>query len=93
MVLVRSGKDKGSKGKVMKVMPTESRVVVEGVNVWKKHQKSRGGAKGEIINVTRSIHISNVSPLDPKGGKPTRVAKKVVSGKRVRVSAKSGQEL
>lgn len=89
-----SGKDKGAKGKVAKVLVSEKRVIVEGVNVWKKHQKSRTqGGKGEVIDVTRSIHISNVSPVDPKTGKATRVSKKVVSGKRVRVARKSGQEL
>ena len=93
-VIVLAGKDKGSKGKIMKIITDKNRVIVEGVNVWKKHAKSRGtDAKGQIIDVTRSIHISNVSPVDPKGGKATRVSKKVVSGKRVRVSAKSGQEL
>jgi large subunit ribosomal protein L24 len=93
-VIVLAGKDKGSKGKIMKVVTAKNRVIVEGVNVWKKHTKPRrSDAKGEIVNVTRSIHISNVSPVDPKGGKATRVAKKVVSGKRVRVAAKSGQEL
>ncbi len=93
-VVVLSGKDKGAKGKIAKVLTAKNRVLVEGVNIWKKHQKTRtSGGKGEIIDVTRSIHISNVQPVDPKGGKGTRVQKKVVSGKRVRVAQKSGQEL
>ena len=93
-VIVLAGKDKGAKGKVTKVLPKDSRVIVEGVNVWKRHQKTRrSDSKGEIVTVTRSIHISNVSPVDPKKGKGTRVQSKVVSGKRVRVAQKSGQEL
>lgn len=93
-VVVLSGKDKGSKGKVVKVLTDKNRVLVEGVNVWKKHQKSRTqGGKGQIVDVTRSIHVSNVQPVDPKSGKGTRVGKKVVAGKRVRVAQKSGQEL
>ncbi len=93
-VIVLSGKDKGAKGKIAKVLTEKNRVIVEGVNVWKKHQKTRTtGGKGEIIEVTRSVHVSNVQPVDPKSGKGTRVSKKVVSGKRVRVAQKSGQEL
>lgn len=93
-VIVLSGKDKGAKGKVVKVLREQNRVIVEGVNVWKKHQKSRTrDGKGEIIDVTRSVHVSNVQPVDPKSGKGTRVSKKVVAGKRVRVAQKSGQEL
>lgn len=93
-VVVLSGKDKGSKGKIVKVLTDKNRVLVEGVNIWKKHQKSRTQeGKGEIIDVTRSIHVSNVQPVDPKSGKGTRVQKKVVGGKTVRVAQKSGQEL
>ena len=90
-VVVLSGKDKGAKGTVAKVLVSENRVIVTGVNVWKKHQRSRTqDGKGEIIDVTRSVHISNVQPVDPKSGKGTRVGKKVVGGKTVRIAKKSG---
>lgn len=93
-VIVLAGKDKGKKGKVLKVITSSGRVLVEGINVWKKHQKPRkSDQKGEIVDVTRSINASNVLPVDPKTGTGTRVGKKVVSGKRIRIARKSGQEL
>lgn len=93
-VIVLTGKDKGKKGKVLQVIPGTNRVVVDGVNIFKKHQrKTRNDVKGQIIDVTRSMHASNVQPIDPKLGKATRVGVKMVSGKRVRVAQKSGQEL
>ena len=93
-VLVRTGKDKGKTGAIVAVMPSKNRVVVEGVNVVKRHTRTRtNGGKGEIVEKSLSIHVSNVSPLDPKSGKPTRVARKVVDGKRVRIAVKSKQEL
>ena len=93
-VIVLAGKDKGKKGKVLKVIPKENKVLVEGVNVYKRHQRARRqNEKGQVIDVTRPLQISNVSPVDPKSGKATRVGKKEVSGKRVRIATKSGQEL
>lgn len=93
-VLIQTGKDKGKKGKVLKVFPRENKVLVEGINVYKKHQRPRrSNEKGQTIEVSRPLQISNVSPVDPKSGKATRVGKKVVAGKRVRVAVKSGQEL
>ena len=93
-VIVLGGKDKGKKGKVALVLKAKNRVIVEGINILKKHKRaSRADEKGQVIDVTRSIHISNVLPVDPKSGKATRVAIKVVAGKRTRVASKSGQEL
>jgi large subunit ribosomal protein L24 len=93
-VIVLAGKDKGKKGKVLKVLPKENKVLVEGVNVYKRHQRARRqNEKGQVLDVTRPLQISNVSPVDPKSGKATRVGKKEVSGKRVRIATKSGQEL
>jgi large subunit ribosomal protein L24 len=94
-VIVLAGKDKGTKGKVVKVLVSANRVLVEGVNVMKRHQKTRqSGTKGQIIDITRSVHASNVQPVDPKNTKAgTRVQSKMVAGKRVRVAQKSGQEL
>lgn len=93
-IIVLAGKDKGKKGKVLKVIPKENKVLVEGVNVYKRHQRARRqNEKGQVIDVTRPLQISNVSPVDPKSGKATRVSMKVVGEKRVRVATKSGQEL
>ncbi len=90
-VIVIAGKDKGKTGKVLKAMPKEDKVVVEGVNMKKKHQRAtRGGQKGQIIDKVFPIHVSNVMLLDPKNSKPTRVGKTLVKDKYVRVAKKSG---
>ena len=92
-VQVMSGKDKGKQGVILKAMPSKNRVVVEGVNVMKKHAKpSQANPQGGILEIEAPIHVSNVMPLDPKTDKPTRVGFKVVDGKKVRV-AKSGESL
>ena len=92
-VQVMSGKDKGKQGVILKAMPSKNRVVVEGVNVMKKHAKpSQANPQGGILEIEAPIHVSNVMPLDPKTGKPTRVGFKVVDGKKVR-GAKSGESL
>lgn len=92
-VQVMSGKDKGKQGVILKAMPSKNRVIVEGVNVMKKHAKpSQANPQGGILEIEAPIHVSNVMPLDPKTGKPTRVGFKVVDGKKVRV-AKSGESL
>lgn len=93
-VIVTAGKDKGKKGKVLKVFSKEQKVVVEGVNMKKKHQRAKSrGLKGETIEVTAPIHVSNVMLVDPKSKKPTRVGYKVVNGKKVRIARKSGDEI
>ena len=89
-VQVLTGKDKGRTGKVLKVIPSEARVVVEGVNVVKRHTKPRMGNEGGIVTKESTIHISNVALLDPKSGKPTRVGYKVENGTKTRVAKKSG---
>jgi large subunit ribosomal protein L24 len=92
-VIVLTGKDKGTKGEVLQVMPTESRVLVKGVNVAKKHTKpTQVDPQGGIKPVELSIHVSNVALADPKSGKPTRVGYKVgKDGKKVRIARKSGE--
>ena len=98
MVIVLTGKDKGKKGKILHVFHEPNRmvskVIVDGVAVKKKHQKatSRGG-QGSIIEKATPIHVSNVSLMDPKTGKPTRFGTKMVGDKKVRVSKKSGVEI
>lgn len=95
-VVVLSGKDKGSKGEVTKVIknddPNKTRIMVQGVNVVTKHQKPTQVSPGGIQKVERSIHISNVALADPKGGAATRVGYKMLKdGKKVRVARKSGE--
>ncbi|MCP1121961.1 50S ribosomal protein L24 [Bacillus sp. AFS018417] len=93
-VQVISGKDKGKQGVVLAAFPKENRVIVEGVNIVKKHSKpSQINPQGGIITKEAAIHVSNVMPLDPKTGVPTRVGYKVEDGKKVRVAKKSGELL
>lgn len=89
-VIVISGKDKGKTSKVIKAFPAENKVLVEGVNIKKKHQKpTRSGQKGQIVDKAFPIDVSNVMIVDPKSGKRTRVGKKLVGDKFVRVAKKS----
>lgn len=93
-VMVITGKDKGKTGTVLAAYPKKDRVLVEGVNVVKKHSKpSQDNPQGGIINQEAAIHVSNVMLLDPKSSEPTRVGYKEVDGKKVRVAKKSGEVL
>jgi large subunit ribosomal protein L24 len=92
-VIVLTGKDNGKKGKILKIDRASNRVVIEGVNMAKKHQKGQQKGKGQIIEVPASINASNVALIDPKTKKATRLGSKIVKDKRVRVAIKSGQEV
>ena len=93
-VVVISGKDKGKQGTILAAYPKKNRVLVEGVNIVKKHSKpSQVNPQGGIISREAAIHVSNVMPLDPKSGKPTRVGYKIENGKKVRVAKISGETL
>ena len=93
-VIIIAGKDKNKKGKIVAVLAKENRVVVEGLNMVKKHQKPRkSGEKGTTISIAQPINASNVMIADPKTGKPSKIGSKVVGGKNVRISKKSGQEI
>jgi large subunit ribosomal protein L24 len=93
-VVVLTGRDKGKTGTVMKVMPKESRVIVQGVNVVKRHTRPAAGQQGGIVEKESTIHVSNVSLIDPKTSKPTRVGFKTVDdGRKVRVARRSGEVL
>jgi len=93
-VKVIAGKDKGKTGKVLEVLVAENKVVVEGVNVYKKHQKQTQTKEAGIVDKSMPIHISNVVALDPKTNEPTRfVMKTLDDGKRVRVSKKTGETI
>jgi large subunit ribosomal protein L24 len=89
-VVVIAGKDKGARGKVLKVLVERDRVIVEGVNRVKRHSKPTPKSQGGIIEKEMSIHVSNVMLLDQKTDKPTRVRSEIKDGKKVRVSVKSG---
>ncbi|MEG0662122.1 MAG: 50S ribosomal protein L24 [Anaerovoracaceae bacterium] len=90
MVVVLTGKDKGKKGKVIKAMPKEGRVIVEGINMQTKHQKQTRTASAEIKHQEGSIDVSNVMLYDSKAKEATRVGYKMEAGKKVRVAKKSG---
>ena len=93
-VFVNAGNDKGKTGKVLEVLRAKDRVVVEGINMVSKHTKPNAQQpQGGIVKKEAGIHISNVQLIDPKSGAPTRVAIKVVDGKKVRVAKKSGEEI
>lgn len=91
-VVILAGEHKGSEGKVMRVFPDKNRAIVEGVNLVSKHEKpSTQNPQGGIVQKEASIHISNLSLIDPKSGKPTRVGYRFEDGKKVRFSKKSNQ--
>ncbi|MFF2484077.1 50S ribosomal protein L24 [Paenibacillus sp. NPDC058071] len=92
-VIVISGKDKGKKGRVIAAYPRENRVLVEGVNLVKKHARpSQANPQGGILEQEAPIHASNVMHIDPKSGKVTRIGYKVLdNGKKVRIAKRSGE--
>ena len=95
-VIVRAGKDRGKKGRVLSVVPDKNRVIVEGVNLIKRHTRPnpQRNIKGGIVEREAAIHMSNVMLVDPDTNEPTRVGTKVLSdGTRVRISRKSGQAI
>src|SRR5215468_9489064 len=99
-VIVIGGKDRGKRGKVLRVEPDKDRLYAEGLNMIKRHQRPQqvAGAQraeqvGGVIEKEGPIHISNVAVADPKDGKPTRVGVEVENGKRFRVAKRSGTRL
>lgn len=94
LVAVISGADKGKTGKVLHAFPSENRVIVEGVNKRKHHERPRrSGQKGQIIDKLLPIHVSNVLIVDPQTKMPSRIAKRMVQNRWVRVTKKSGSEI
>ena len=96
-VIVLSGRDKGRTGEVFEVRPDDSKALVRGVNLVKRHQKQTQAQEGGIISKEAPIHLSNVALADPKDGKPTRVGFKFVGKgddrKKVRFAKRSGVEI
>jgi len=93
-VVVISGRDKGKQGEVLRVFPSESRLVVQGVHIARRHTRQRMGDPGGIVEKELTIHVSNVAHIDPTSGKPTRVGFKILDdGRKVRVARRSGEVL
>jgi len=91
-VVVITGKDKGKKGEVLKMIPDENRAVVSGVAMVRRHQKQTAAQEGGIVTKEAAIHISNLAMEDPKDGKPTRVGYKFLKdGRKVRFAKRSGE--
>ncbi len=91
-VIVITGSDKGKRGEVLSVLPKDGRAVVQGVNIAKKHTKAQGmGQPGGIIEKEATIHLSNLSLVDPQTNKPTRIGFRVLDdGRKVRIARPSG---
>jgi len=90
-VVVLTGRDSGKSGEVLQVIPKESRAVVRGVNVVRKHQKQTMQQEGGIVSKELPVHLSNLAVADPKDGKPTRVGFKIMDdGRKVRFAKRSG---
>ena len=91
-VIVLTGRDKGKRGSVIKVMPKDSRLVVQGVNMIKRHTRPSMAGAGGIVESEAALAISNVAMIDPKSGEPTRVGFRVLDdGRKVRYAKRSGE--
>lgn len=93
-IIVIAGKDKGKTGSVSRVFPKKDMVIISGLNLKKRHQRPRkGGEKGQIVDKAMPVHVSNVMVVDPGTKNSVRVGKKLVGGRFVRISKKSGKEI
>ncbi len=91
-VVVISGRDKGKTGSILRVIPSEDRVIVDGINIVKRHTRPSQAQPGGIVDKEAPIHISNVALADPKDGSATRVGYKFLEdGRKVRVAKQSGE--
>lgn len=90
-IIVITGKDKGKTGKVLSVDPKNQKVVVDGINVAKKHKKPTMNTPGQIVNIEQPIHVSNVSLVED--GKPAKVGFKIEDNKKIRVFKKTGNKV
>ena len=94
-VIVNTGEYKGQKGRVLDLLIDKKKAIVEGINMVSKHTKPNAQyPQGGIIKKEAPVHISNLSPIDPSSGEPTRIGRKMTDkGKRIRYSKKSGEEV
>lgn len=91
-VVVLSGRDKGKRGEILKMIPDEQRVVVQGANMVKRHTRPSASSQGGIIEKEAPMHVSNVAHIDPKTDAPTRVGYKTLEdGRKVRFAKASGE--
>jgi len=91
-VVVISGRDKGRTGEVLRVLPAEGRLIVQGVHVARRHTKPRMGDPGGIVDKELTIDVSNVAHIDPQSGKPSRIGYKILDdGRKVRFARRSGE--
>ena len=91
-VIVLTGRDRGKKGDVLKVLPKEERALVRGINMVKRHQKQTPRLQGGIVSKEAPIHLSNIAHVDPKSGAATRIGFKILNdGRKVRIAKKSGE--
>jgi large subunit ribosomal protein L24 len=93
-VIILTGRDKGKSGEVMKALPSVNKVIVQGINIAKRHTRQTQTANGGIISKEAPIHVSNVAHIDPKDNKPTRIGFKTLQdGTKVRVARRSGETI
>ena len=91
-VVMLTGRDKGRSGEVLKVLPERDRVLVDGINMVKKHRKPSPASQGGIESIAAPVHVSNVAHKDPKSGKATRIGFKILEdGRKVRFAKASGE--
>ena len=91
-VVVLTGRDRGRQGEVLRVLRKDDRLIVQGVNMVKRHQRPTAGHPGGIVDKEATIHISNVAHVDPTNGQPTRVGYKTLDdGRKVRFAKRSGE--
>ena len=91
-VIVITGRDKGKTGEVLRVFPAETRAIVQGVNIAKRHTRPRMGEPGGIVEKELTIHVSNIAHIDPQSRKPTRVGfRRLGDGRKVRFARRSGE--
>ena len=94
IVQIMIGKDKGKKGTVERVFPLKSMVVIEGINMVKRHLKAKTqGQKSEIVTLAKPIHVAKVSLIDPKKKKPTKAGYRIEKGKKERIGKLSGEKI
>jgi large subunit ribosomal protein L24 len=93
-VVVLAGRDKGRSGEVLKVIPSEGRAVVDGINIVKRHQRQTRTQEAGIVSKAAPLDLSNLAIADPKDGQPTRVGFKILDdGRKVRFAKRSGEQI
>ncbi len=93
-VTVLTGRDKGKSGEILRALPARERVIVQGINMVKRHTRPSAASQGGIVPQEAPIHVSNIAHVDPKSGKPTRVGFRTLEdGRKVRFAKASGEQI